>query len=131
LPAVNQNNSDLDWRPWQEKRVKQASIENCGVNEPTLAAKPHPVLSSKLSVEHKRKLVAFLTADLLAAGYRTDLWICRRVAEVVHKKFRGTYQADHVGRILHDLGFSPQKPQRIHRATSVDGAIRFRRAMRS
>lgn len=80
-----------------------------------LAAKPHPGPSSKLLVEHKKKLVVLLTAGPLAAGYRTDLWTYRRVAEVVCKKFRVTYHADHVGHILHDLGFSPQKPQRIAR----------------
>jgi transposase len=68
-----------------------------------LAANPHPGPSSKLSVDHKKKLVTLLTAGPLAAGYRTDKWISRRVAEVVRRKFHVTYHADHVGCIFHDL----------------------------
>ena len=88
-------------RAWEDGGVK------------ALAAKPHPGPAPKLTAEQKDELIALMTAGSLAAGYRTDLWTCRRVAEVVRKKFRVTYHADHVGRILHDLGFSPQKPQRI------------------
>jgi transposase len=94
------------------KRWKRA-WKNGGVK--ALAAKPHPGPSPKLSVEQKSELVALMKAGPLAAGYRTDLWTCRRVAEVVRKKFRVRYHADHVGRMLHDLGFTPQKPQRIAR----------------
>ena len=94
------------------KRWKRA-WDDGGVK--ALAARPHPGPAPKLSAEQKDKLSALMTSGPLAAGYRTDLWTCRRVAEVVRKKFRVTYHADHVGRILHDLGFSPQEPQRTAR----------------
>jgi hypothetical protein len=47
-----------------------------------------------------------------AAGYPTDLWTCPRVADVIRSRFGVQYHADHVGRLLHSLGWSPQKPQR-------------------
>jgi transposase len=92
-----------------------------------LAAKPHPGPSPKLSADQKRKLVDLLKAGPAAAGYRTDLWTCRRVAEVVRKTFRVAYHADHVGRILHDLGFTPQKPQRIAREQDATAVERWRK----
>lgn len=46
------------------------------------------------------------------AGFETDLWTCPRVAELIRKRFGVNYHVDHVCRILHSLGWSPQKPQR-------------------
>jgi transposase len=106
------------------KRWKRA-WDDGGVK--ALAAKPHPGPASKLSAVQKRKLVTILKAGPLAAGYRNDLWTCRRVAEVVRKKFRVRYHADHVGRILHDLGFTPQKPQRVAREQDPAAVKRWRK----
>jgi len=75
----------------------------------------------------KKQLVALLTAGPLAAGYRTDLWTCGRVAEVVRKKFRVSYHPDHLGRILHDLGFTPQKPLRVAREQDAAAVERWRK----
>ena len=47
-----------------------------------LAAKPHPPRATKLSEKHKRQLVEMLLAGPLAAGFRTDLWTCGRVASL-------------------------------------------------
>jgi transposase len=106
------------------KRWKRA-WKNGGVQ--ALAAKPHPGPAPKLSTEQKTELVTLMKAGPLAAGYRTELWTCRRVAEVVRKKFRVTYHADHLGRILHDLGFTPQKPQRVAREQDPVAVERWRR----
>jgi transposase len=40
------------------------------------------------------------------------LWTTARVAEVIRKSFRVRYHPDHVGRLLHGLGWSHQKPQK-------------------
>jgi putative transposase len=76
-----------------------------------LAAKPHPGPSCRLTEEQRQSLVGILLKGPIAAGYRTDLWTCARVAEVVRKRFRVSRRRDHMRRILHDLGFSPQKPR--------------------
>jgi transposase len=106
------------------KRWKQA-WDDGGVQ--ALAAKPHPGPAEKLSAEQKQELVALLIAGPLAAGYRTDLWTCGRVAEVVRKKFRVSYHPDHLGRILHDLGFTPQKPQRVAREQDAAAVEQWRK----
>ena len=106
------------------KRWKRAWKEG-GVA--ALAAKPHPGPTPKLSSGQKQELVALLEAGPTAAGYSTDLWTCGRVAEVVRKKFRVSYHPDHLGRILHDLGFSPQKPQQVAREQDTEAVARWRK----
>jgi transposase len=103
------------------KRWKRAWKAN-GVEG--LAAKPHPGPAPKLSEQQRQELVEILLAGPVAAGFRTDLWTCKRVAQAVRKRFKVSYHRDHVRRILHDLGFSPQKPRRVAReqdAAAVEG----------
>ena len=76
-----------------------------------LAAKPHPGRTPRLSPSQKRQLVKILLRGPLKAGYCTDLWTCARVAELIHKQFDVDYHVDHVGRLLHALGWSCQKPE--------------------
>lgn len=80
-----------------------------------LAAKPHPGPEPKLSVKQRQALTKILLKGPVAAGYRTDLWTCARVSKVVRKQFGVSYHPAHMGRVLHDLGFSPQKPRRVAR----------------
>lgn len=92
-----------------------------------LAAKPHPPRATKLSTVQKRQLVELLLAGPRAAGFRTDLWTCARVAALVRKRFRVKYHPDHLGRILHDLGFSPQKPRQVAREQDPAAVARWRK----
>jgi transposase len=92
-----------------------------------LAPKRHPGPTSKLSVPQKRRLREILLRGPQAAGFHSDLWSCPRVAEVVQREFGIVYHPDHLGRILHDLGFSPQKPQRRARERDEAAIERWRR----
>ena len=47
-----------------------------------------------------------------AHGYRTQLWTTARIAEVIAREFGVHYHRDHVGRLMHSLNWSPQKPER-------------------
>ena len=87
-----------------------------------LAAKPNRGRPPKLSPAQRQELVTIVRAGPVAAGFRNNLWTCRRVAEVICQRFGIVYHPDHVGRLLHALGFTQQKPQR--RASERDeGAI--------
>ena len=77
-----------------------------------LAAKPNRGRPPKLSPVQRQELATIVRAGPLTAGFRTDLWTCRRVAEVIWQRFGVVYHPDHVGRLLHALGFTQQKPQR-------------------
>jgi len=67
---------------------------------------------ARLDARQKKRLVKLLLKGALAHGYRTDLWTTMRVAEVITREFGVTYHRDHVGRLLHSLDFSCQKPDR-------------------
>lgn len=102
-------------RAWREGGVK------------ALAARPHPGPTCKLTRDQQQALVALLKRGPRAAGYRNELWTCRRVAQVVRRQFGVRYHPDHLGRMLHALGFSPQKPQQVARERDDEAVARWRR----
>lgn len=102
----------------------KAALERGG--REALAAKSPPPRTCKLDDRQKQQLVQILLRGPLASGYRTDLWTCRRVADVVQKTFGVNYHPDHLGRILHELGFSPQKPEQLARERDESAIARWR-----
>ena len=60
----------------------------------------------------KQKLVRLLAKGALAHGYRTELWTTQRIVEVIERHLRVRYHRNHVGKLLHQLGWSHQKPER-------------------
>lgn len=71
-----------------------------------------PGRTPKLSAKQKKKLEKILLAGPLASRYRTDLWTCARVAEVIERNFGVSYHPDHVGKLLRQMGWSHQKPEK-------------------
>ena len=68
----------------------------------------------------EERLAARLLKGPLAAGYRTDLWTLKRVAQLIHQQFRVRYHPCHVWKLLTSLGWTCQKPER--RALQRDDA---------
>jgi transposase len=66
----------------------------------------------KLCERQRQRLIALLLKGAIAYGYRTNLWTTARIAEVIERKFGVRYHRDHVGRLMHSLKWSPQKPER-------------------
>jgi transposase len=66
----------------------------------------------KLTARQKKQLVTLLLLGALAYGYATDLWTTSRIARLIFREFRVRYHRTHVGRLLHALGWSVQKPER-------------------
>jgi transposase len=77
-----------------------------------LKAKPAPGRPAKLDPAAKARLEKILLRGASAAGFSTDLWTCRRVAELIATRFGVRYHVRHLPRLLRSLGWSPQKPQR-------------------
>lgn len=77
-----------------------------------LAARPASGRPPKLPASQARRLERELLRGAQAAGFTTDLWTCPRVARLIEQRFRVHYHVDHIGRLLHSLGWSPQKPTR-------------------
>jgi transposase len=66
----------------------------------------------KLERAQRRRLVNLLLQGPMMHGYRTNLWTTARIAELIRNQFGIQYHRDHVGRLLHSLNWSPQKPER-------------------
>jgi len=77
-----------------------------------IAAQPAPGRPCALTEKQKRRLEQLLLKGARGCGFVTDLWSCARVAEVIRDRFGVDYHVDHIGRLLHGLGWSPQKPAR-------------------
>src|SRR5208282_5340539 len=77
-----------------------------------LAAQRAPGRPSKLDARQRRQLEADLLRGACACGFPTDLWTCPRLAQWIRHRFGVRYHVDHLGRLLHGLGWRPQKPER-------------------
>jgi len=77
-----------------------------------IIAKPASGRPPRLDRNNFRKLENALLKGSKKAGFPTDLWTCPRVAQLIDSLFGVQYHVDHIGRLLHSLGWSPQKPER-------------------
>jgi transposase len=77
-----------------------------------LTAKPVPGRPPRLRPAQVKRLPRMLVRGALAWGYATDLWTTNRIAEVVQRAFGVRFHRAQVGRLLHRLGWSCQKPER-------------------
>jgi len=89
------------WLQWQRGEGKRS------IEARKTSGRP-PLLNAK----QREALRTLLLKGAAAAGFDTDLWTCPRVREVIRRTFGITYHVDHVCRLLHALGFTPQKPER-------------------
>jgi transposase len=80
--------------------------------EGSLRAKPASGRPLKLSGAGRRRLERVLLKGAKASGFPTDLWTCRRIAQVVRERFGVSYHCAHVSRLLRLLGWSAQRPER-------------------
>lgn len=106
-PAEVARQLDVDRR--SVRRWKAAARRR---GEAGVKAKPAPGRPRRLTKRDRTRLRKLLLKGAQAAGLPTDLWTCPRVAWLIRQEFGVRYHVDHVGRLLHGLGFSPQKPTR-------------------
>lgn len=90
-----------------------------------IRAKPAPGRPPRLSREAKEELAEALTEGPIANGFPTELWTCPRVAHLIEQRFGVRYHPDHVCRLLHSLGWSPQKLQRRAQERDEDAIRRW------
>ena len=79
---------------------------------PALRVRCSPGRPLKLAQAKRKRLVDLLLPGPSAHGYRTNLWTTARIAAVIQREFGVQYHRDHVGRLMHSLQWSPQKPER-------------------
>ena len=63
---------------------------------------------SKLAPSQQKELLRSLKRGAQAAGYPTDRWTLARIAEVIQREFGVTYHPKYIGRLMRNLGWTPQ-----------------------
>ena len=77
-----------------------------------LKAKPAAGRPPRLTAKQKVRLVQLLRQGAMAHGYRTELWTTQRIAALIERRLGVHYHRNHVGKLLHRLGWSHQTPER-------------------
>ena len=76
-----------------------------------LRVRPTPGRPPRLTPAQQQRLLRVLLKGAMAHGYRTELWTTARIATVIERSFGVQYHRDHVGRLMHQLDWSHQKPE--------------------
>lgn len=77
-----------------------------------LRGKPIPGRPAGLTPKQKARLAQLLLKGAVKAGYATDLWTLDRISQMLWKHFHRRYHPGHVWRLLREMGWSSQKPER-------------------
>jgi transposase len=80
--------------------------------EQALRVRFSPGRPPKLRPKQLQRLIKLLLQGPLARGYRTNLWTTARIALLIGEEFGVQYHPHHIGRLMHRLQWSHQKPER-------------------
>ncbi|MBZ0154901.1 MAG: IS630 family transposase [Alphaproteobacteria bacterium] len=96
--------------------------------EQGIAAKPASGRPPKLTSNDRKHLEEALLSGAKAQGFPTELWTCPRVAVLIARLFGVHYHVDYIGRLLHALGWSPQKPERKAVERNEEAIVEWKRS---
>lgn len=65
-----------------------------------------------MAADERQRLADILDSGPIAYGFSSGVWTSPMVARVIEEEFSITYHPAHVSRILHDIGFSVQRPKK-------------------
>lgn len=89
-----------------------------------------PGPSPKLSEKQRAELTALIEAGPVAAGYQSGVWTGPMIGDLIAQRFGVRYHNHHVPRLLHQLGFSVQRPRkRLARADIERQALWLRQTL--
>lgn len=66
----------------------------------------------KLSKEEMKNILSWLNDDATIYGFETPLWTCKKVQQIIIKKFNKKIHTTNIMRLFRKLNLSPQKPER-------------------
>jgi transposase len=112
---------ELKQRGWKQKAIAQAlGVSEGAVSQwlsraekggaEALASHPPPGPKARLSASQKEALKQLLSQGAQAHGFRGDVWTSTRVCSLIARHFGVQYHADHVRKILREMGLSYQQP---------------------
>ena len=90
-----------NWKRWWKEK-----------GEPGLKAKPPHSGHTRISAEQKQQLAHALEQGPQQHGFTQPFWTLPLVGQLLLRKFKISYQQTQVWRLMHELGFSCQKPKR-------------------
>lgn len=71
-----------------------------------------PGRAPRLDEEQREALIAIVEAGPQAAGYASGVWTGPMIGDLIERRFGVRYHNHHVPRLLHQLGFSVQRPRK-------------------
>ena len=80
--------------------------------EKALRVRFSPGRPLKLRPKQLKRLIQLLLKGPMTRGYRTNLWTTARIARLIAEEFGVDYHPNHMGRLMHRLQWSHQKPER-------------------
>lgn len=87
-----------------------------------------PGPTPKLDAAQREELGALVDTGPLAAGYQSGVWTGPMIGDLIEQRFGVRYHKHNVPRLLHDLGFSIQRPRkRLARADAEKQTIWIRK----
>jgi transposase len=93
-----------------------------------LRTSPRPGRAPRLTEEQRAEVVRVVEAGPIAAGFSSGVWVGALVGEWIDKRFGVRYHPQHIPRLLHQLGFSVQRPRkRLARADLEKQALWLRK----
>ena len=144
MPVMNTTPQPMDWREgrrlrawdlhqqgWPQKQIAVALGVTQGAVSQWIARgraggavalrnRSRKGATPKLTQEQRAQLPDLLKRGAEAYGFVGDVWTQARIAIVIKREFGVSYHADHIGRLLHAIGWSVQKP--IERASERNDA---------
>ena len=87
---------------WKERLRDRGSLE----------ATPTPGRPSRLSSAQFDQISTLLKEGALSHGFPDETWTTPRICELIGRHFDIWYHPDHLRKLLHRLGFSPQRPSK-------------------
>lgn len=81
----------------------------------------------RLTREQQSELASLIEAGPQAAGYSTGVWTGPMIGDLIEERFGVRYHKHHVPRLLHDLGFSVQRPRKKLARADVEAQARWLR----
>jgi transposase len=104
------------WLIWYEAQ---------GVEGLVTGTPPGP--APRLSEDERIRLVELVEQGPASAGYSSGVWTGPMIADLIEQRFGVRYHNHHIPRLLHDLGFSVQRPRkRLARADAEKQAVWLR-----
>ncbi len=81
---------------------------------------------ARLDDQQKAQLSSIIDAGAPAYGFEGALWTSRRIKWVIEEKFGVLYSQRQVDRILKQLNYTPQKPQKVDYRQSKEAVDRWK-----